>query len=151
MNCEQYQEQISQFADGELSPHSETGLFIHIGACESCRAFFKDVISLGKAIAVTKHISVPISLDLKVQNIDSFRSKKFLNFHAIKRFKDNRYSLRTIGLAVMFSAFISILASLFFFNSHEPQQTIVCLTPLPEVEINGYIVVAPTITKGFEQ
>ena len=44
MNCEQYQEQTSQFIDGELEIVSETELFKHLGICEQCRTFLKNAL-----------------------------------------------------------------------------------------------------------
>jgi hypothetical protein len=61
------------------------------------------------------------------------------------------YSFRATMLAVFLSAMTSIFVSSLWYTSKQPQPTIVCLTPLPEVEVNGYIVVASSHTKGINQ
>ncbi len=39
MNCEQYQEYVSQFIDGELNTAGEASLFHHLSSCDNCRGF----------------------------------------------------------------------------------------------------------------
>jgi anti-sigma factor RsiW len=151
MNCEQIQEQISQFIDGELQPAAETELFVHLGACEHCRSFLKDVLSLRNTLALAPHIAVPASLDRRVLTLQPSVTKALTNHNLYWRFKETKYSFRSIGLAIILSALTGILFSSFWYTSYKPQQTIVCLTPLPEVEVTGYVVVAPSPMKGLEQ
>ncbi len=151
MNCEQYQEQISQFIDGELLPTAETELFVHLSMCEHCRTFLKNALSLRNTLALTRQIAVPVSLDKRVLAQHSLTTKKPLDQNFIWRITNSKYSFRTIGLAIILSTLTSVLFSSFWHNSYQPQQTIVCLTPLPEVEVTGYVVVAPSPTKGIKQ
>jgi predicted anti-sigma-YlaC factor YlaD len=151
MNCEQYQEQISQFIDGELLQTAETELFAHLGVCEHCRTFLKNVLSLKNTMTFTQQIAVPASLDRRVLVRDSSTIKKSLNKNFVRRFAETTYSFRTIGLAIILSALTGVLFSSFWHTSNQQQQTIVCLTPLPEVEVTGYVVVAPSPTKGIKQ
>jgi len=151
MNCEQYEEYISQFIDGELPPTTETELFVHLGACEHCRTFLKNTLSLRNTLVFTRQIDVPASLDRRVLAQHSSTSKKTVNQNFIWRVTKSKYSFRTIGLAIILSALTGILFSSIWHLSYQPQQTIVCLTPLPEVEVNGYVVVATSPTKGFKQ
>jgi anti-sigma factor RsiW len=151
MNCEQVREQISQFIDGELPSTAEADLFTHLGACEHCRSFLKEVLSLRNTLALTPQITVPASLDRRVLAQQPSGANKFSNQNLYWRFKETRYSFRAIGLAILFSALAGILFSSFWYASYKPQQTIVCLTPLPEVEVTGYVVVAPSPMKGLEQ
>jgi predicted anti-sigma-YlaC factor YlaD len=151
MNCGQYQEQISQFMDGELSPTAENELFTHLGTCEICRTFLKNVISLRNTITLDRQIAVPASLDRRVLERHFPITKKIADQTFIRRFRENKYSFRAIGLAIILSAFTTVLISSLWYLSYKPQQTIVCLTPLPEVEVTGYVVVAQSPTKGIEQ
>ncbi len=79
MNCEQYQEHISQFIDGELPPAAETGLFIHLGACEQCRTFLKNALSLRQTLVHTRPITVPASLDQRILAQNSLATKRLIN------------------------------------------------------------------------
>jgi predicted anti-sigma-YlaC factor YlaD len=151
MNCEQCQEQISQFIDGELPPSAENDLFEHLGKCEYCRTFLKSVLSIRNTIALTRQVAVPVSLDRRVLEKNFSTTKKPLYQYFIRRYTENKYSFRTIGLAIILSALTGVLISSFWYTSYKPQQTIVCLTPLPEVEVNGYVVVAPSHMKGVKQ
>jgi predicted anti-sigma-YlaC factor YlaD len=151
MNCEQYEEQISLLLDGELDISGESGLFGHLGMCKQCREYLKNIISLRNVLAQAPPMSVPVSLDKRVLSDHSLTKAitPYANF--IRHYTNARYSFRAVGLAIIVSALLSMLFSSFWHTSKEPQQTIVCLTPLPEVEVNGYVVVAPTNLKGVEQ
>jgi anti-sigma factor RsiW len=151
MNCENYQENISQFIDGELDSASESNLFRHLGLCEHCRTFLKNILSLRNTLTVSRQMTVPASLDQRVLNQMSptVRQPMFQNLLWHKR--RTHYSFRAIGLAVILSAVTSVLFSSLWYTSQQPQRTIVCLTPLPEVEVNAYIVVASSHTKGINQ
>jgi anti-sigma factor RsiW len=151
MNCENYQENISQFIDGELDSASESNLFQHLGSCEHCRTFLKNILSLRNTLTVSQQMIVPASLDQRVLNQPSptVRQPKLQNLLWHKR--KTLYSFRATMLAVILSAVTSIFVSSLWYTSKQPQRMIVCLTPLPEVEVNGYIVVASSHTKGINQ
>jgi len=152
MNCEQYQEYISQFIDGELPPTAEIELFVHLGVCEQCRTFLKNVLSLSNTLTLSQQMTVPASLDQRILNQMSSNVKQQTLQNLFWHKGKTQYSFRAIGLAVIFSAILtSILVSSFWHLSYQPQQTIVCLTPLPEVEVTGYVVVATSPTKGIKQ
>jgi len=151
MNCEQYQEYISQFIDGELDNADEACLFGHLGLCEQCRTFLKNVLSLRNTLTVSPQLAVPASLDQRVLNQLSSNMKQPLHQNIFWRTRKPQYSFRTIGLAVLLSVVTTIFVSSFWYQHSQTQQTIVCLTPLPEVEVNGYLVVAPSQTKGINQ
>jgi predicted anti-sigma-YlaC factor YlaD len=151
MNCEYCQEQISQFVDGELSPKEEADVFSHLGICEQCRTFLKDVISLRNSLAHTKETAVPASLDQRVLTRPFPRGKGLAGISILQRYRNAQYSFRTIGLAVVLSILFTFLLSSYWYKSYESKQTIICLNPLPEVEVTGYIVNAPSSAKGTEQ
>jgi hypothetical protein len=149
MMCEQYQEQISQFIDGELLPAAETELFMHLGVCEHCRTFLKSVLTLRNTLALSQQIEVPVSLDQHVNAFSSSAKKPILHMPGMR--SGQMYSFRAIGLAVLVSIITTVSVSSFWYQHSQTQQTIVCLTPLPEVEVNGYVVVASSHTKGINQ
>ena len=48
--CEEYQEMISAYSDGELTDTETSTLFYHLGECSNCRAFMKSVMQLRSAL-----------------------------------------------------------------------------------------------------
>jgi predicted anti-sigma-YlaC factor YlaD len=67
MNCEQYQENISQFIDGELDIESESNLFRHLGECNECRGFLKETMSLRSELLNMQAATVPELLNRKIR------------------------------------------------------------------------------------
>jgi hypothetical protein len=151
MNCEQYQEHISQFIDEELPPSAEAELFAHLGICEHCRTFLKNALSLRDALVHTRQIAVPASLDQRILAQHSFAAKRSFNQNFIRHITKNNYSFRAIGLAIIVSVLTGVIFTSFWHTLYQPQQTVVCLTPLPEVEVNGYVIVASQPMKGIKQ
>ena len=143
MNCEEYQEHISQFIDGELDSTSESALFRHLGSCDHCRTFLKNILSVRNAFTGTREIIIPASLNQKVLRHRSLQQPFWLK-------RKTQYSFRAITLAIIFSILTSSMITSLWYTSQQPQHTIVCLTPLPEVEVTGYMVVAPSQTKGIK-
>jgi len=150
MNCEQYQEHISQYIDEELPSATEAELFVHLGICEQCRTFLKNALSLRNTLAHTRQITVPASLDQRIFAQHSLTTKRQVNQNFIWHVTKSKYSFRAIGLAIIVSVLTGVLFSSFWHTLYKPQQTIVCLTPLPEVEVNGYVVIASQPTKGIK-
>jgi len=67
MNCEQYQENISQFIDGELESANESNLFQHLSACHGCRAFLKEALSLRSELLSNAAPMPSTKLDLQMR------------------------------------------------------------------------------------
>lgn len=44
--CEEYQELVSAYADGETTEEETAELFFHLGACRECRTFLTSVLRL---------------------------------------------------------------------------------------------------------
>jgi hypothetical protein len=62
------------------------------------------------------------------------------------------FSFRTVGLAFVLSILLSALFSTLWYNSMiKTNQTIVCLSPLPEVEVVGYIITPQQPIEGILQ
>jgi predicted anti-sigma-YlaC factor YlaD len=149
MNCLHTQDNLSQLMDGELPASFEADVFLHLSGCEVCRAFFKNLLTLREELASARVPQVPASLDRRVLTA-SQSSRKAMRY--ISWIQPGRmYSFRAIGLAVLLSIVTTIFVSSFWYKNSQQQQTIVCLTPLPEVEVNGYVVVASSPTKGINQ
>jgi len=50
MTCDEYQEQASQYIDGELPDSDSEELFRHLSVCAECRTFLRDSLELRSKI-----------------------------------------------------------------------------------------------------
>jgi Putative zinc-finger len=62
MNCTKYQEQISQFVDGELETRLQVELFRHLADCVPCQTLIDDSVRLKEDIR-NERIPYPQELD----------------------------------------------------------------------------------------
>lgn len=66
MTHEKYQEQISQFIDGELEERLQSALFAHLSTCDECRRFLNATLALRSNLATGSSISLPQGFDQRV-------------------------------------------------------------------------------------
>ena len=144
MNCEQYQEYVSQFIDGELDSKYESIMFRHLGTCDHCRSFLKNILSLRNTLTGAREMVVPSSLDKKVLQQPVLQQPFWMKIKT-------QYSIRAIALAIIISVLTSTMITSLWYSSQQPQHTIVCLTPLPDVEVTGYVVIGYPPIKGQQQ
>ena len=50
MTCDEYQEQVSQYIDGELGDRDSGILFKHLSSCAECRLFLRSTLELRSKI-----------------------------------------------------------------------------------------------------
>ena len=50
MTCDEYQEQVSQYIDGELGDKDSGILFKHLSSCAECRSFLRSTLELRSKI-----------------------------------------------------------------------------------------------------
>ncbi len=50
MTCDEYQEQVSQYIDGELGDKESGPLFKHLSTCGECRSFLRSTLELRSKI-----------------------------------------------------------------------------------------------------
>ena len=60
--CDEYQELISAYVDGETSDHETSGLFFHLGECSNCRAFMRSVLRLQ---SVLRENELPVKIETR--------------------------------------------------------------------------------------
>lgn len=58
-NCQDYEDQISAFLDGELSGPERGELMEHMAACQDCRQYFEDLAAIHEAIMGFDEAPVP--------------------------------------------------------------------------------------------
>jgi predicted anti-sigma-YlaC factor YlaD len=151
MNCIHTQESLSQWIDGELSIGIEAELFGHLHDCEECRAFLKNLLKLNHELSAAQAQQVPASLDLCILSLPSSAKNPIKHIPWLR--PERMYSFRTACLAVLVSIILTACISSFWYrySYSQPQQTIVCLTPLPDVDVTGYVVVGHSSLKGNNQ
>jgi predicted anti-sigma-YlaC factor YlaD len=149
MNCLQTQEFLSQWMDGELSAIVEAELFAHLSGCEPCRTFFKNLMTLHQELSSARLQQVPDSLDQRVLALQVSTKKSIPRSLGLR--PRRAYSFRTVGIAILVSIITTMFGSSLWYHHTQPQPTIVCLTPLPEVEVTGYVVIGHLPTKGNKQ
>jgi len=142
MNCEQYQEYISQFIDGELESAGEARLFGHLGSCEQCRSFLKDAMSLRAELFHTQAVTVPESLSRRIvaksNSLPHALLPKQRHFRWIGQ--GRMISLRFVGFALVISILASVgITSLWYHSNVAATETVVYVPTLPTVEVRGYI------------
>jgi anti-sigma factor RsiW len=64
--CEQYEEIVSAYADGEANDEETAELFFHLGTCAACRTFLKSVLRLDTFMLLNersgkKHLATAIA------------------------------------------------------------------------------------------
>ena len=148
MNCISIQESLSEWMDGELPSSVDAAIFAHLSTCEDCRSFFKNLHLLSHEFSAASPQQVPASLDRRILALNPSEA---VSKPRTPWYPGRTYSIRAIGLAVFLSVILTGFVSSLLYHESPPQQTIVCFTPLPEVEVTGYVVVAPSHSKGMSQ
>ncbi|MBN1397429.1 MAG: zf-HC2 domain-containing protein [Bacteroidetes bacterium] len=142
MNCEQYQEHISQFIDGELENVNESSLFQHLSTCDDCRGFLKETLSLRSELLNNHTAIVPDSLNRKIlsNNMITPGSRKSMSSHFDWMKQGRMMSLKAVGLILAFSILTSVIfTSLWYQSNIASQETIVYVPTLPTEEVRGYV------------
>jgi hypothetical protein len=142
MNCEQYQEQISQFIDGELENVNESSLFQHLSTCDECCGFLKETLSLRSELLDNHAIIVPDSLNRKIlaNNIITSSIRESMSFHFDWMKQGRMISFRAVGFILVFSILTSVIfTSLWYRSRIASQETVVYVPTLPTEEVRGYV------------
>ena len=142
MNCEQYQENISQFIDGELDIESESNLFRHLGECNECRGFLKETMSLRSELLNMQAATVPELLNRKIRAhiVASSGINKPIK-HSFEWMRQGRtISLRAVGVVLAITILTSVACTSLWYRSNVvSNETGVYVPTLPTVEVRGYI------------
>lgn len=65
MNCQNYQEQISQLLDNELPAGELQPMFRHLSECEECRKFFMQTKTIHDSVRGMEYVVTPNEIDQK--------------------------------------------------------------------------------------
>jgi predicted anti-sigma-YlaC factor YlaD len=136
MNCDERQLAISMMIDNECAEEELQGLFAHLGACPSCRQFYRESMNLRTRLHRQCVPSVPASVDAHV--LSHIRDRKIL------RMPSWLTSRILIPAPLAAAALILIILGTFAFlkqrathPSSFAEHEIVYVTTLPVVEVEG--------------
>jgi hypothetical protein len=122
MTCDEYQEQVSQYIDGELDDKESGALFKHLSTCGECRSFLRSTLEL------RSKIHDEMLMEREGKRVGMKRG----------RFFDGK-SLRP---AVVISFLIMIIAATAFITTSLKTRTeVIYVTSLPTVEVQGISVI----------
>lgn len=149
MNCEKFQETISQYIDGELQPDQESELFQHLGACDRCREFLRSALHLRSELSMASTAPVPQRVDEQIYARMNALQPAGKSVPVARSLPGRRqFSFRALALAVMLSIITSVAVVSLWYRSVQPQPTYICFTPLPEVEVTAYEITGHPLLKG---
>ncbi len=143
MTCDDHQQTISEFLDGELATSSEPDLYAHLGGCTSCREFMRSSLRTREYLAREEAPPVPASLDARISLLAGGRfAVRPRVSHRILDLLKERVSVPVP--AVVLSSIVlalSLAVGGFLFATRESRggATAQYMMSLPEVEVRGVI------------
>jgi len=123
MNCETYQEYISELVDNELNEKGNANVFRHLSECPTCRLFFHSCLKLKETVGTMSSDSLPVPGQEKTG------------------WFQRNLRIPLPAAAVFVVLFITGLfgTSLHFFQKDDPvrtgEQQIIYISEYPEIEI----------------
>ena len=75
--CEEFQEMVSAYVDGELADAETSKLFFHLGECKECRTFMKSVLQLRTAL---RENELPIQTQSSSAKISVWKRKLAVSY-----------------------------------------------------------------------
>jgi anti-sigma factor RsiW len=121
--CEEYQEIVSAYVDGETSAEETAEIFFHLGTCDECRTFMTSLLRL----------------DAFLQTSEDAATRRPA---AAKQPLWKRTLVVPYPVAAAVAALLFITASLFVFQKTQPPEVIsktetayVYVMPLPPVDV----------------
>lgn len=146
MSCENIQELISEFLDGELAESQDNEVFSHLGRCQLCRRFMRTSMSVRSSLIEFEPVPVPRTLDARIEAMQvrgiTPRTSLVRN---IQRLLSRRLLIPApvaiasaiiliLTLAWSGSLFFSDRANVYNIVAHQAQ-----IIALPEVEVQAII------------
>jgi anti-sigma factor RsiW len=143
MTCESYEEQISALIDHELRDDEATALFLHLGACPSCRRSLQSVLGLRSDLREEISPLAPVELDERILKQARLARRVSADRKAVRvHFWTGRISM-PVPVAALLLVFLiagSLMMSLKSTQSPLPVEgrvEAVYITTLPAVEVQG--------------
>jgi predicted anti-sigma-YlaC factor YlaD len=141
MNCEEYQEALSAFLDGNSSEQEAANAFRHLAECENCRRFLKLAVELQHGLRAMPVPVIPVKLDRRIMRIPSHErsrqrrwSEKFVSLF------QQRFNVPVPALAGGVCLLLSVLGFSIWLLTHQgvvPEREIIYVVSTPPVEVYG--------------
>lgn len=136
--CDEVQESLSRYIDGELPSSDEPDMFVHAGGCPGCREFLRSSLALREQLQAGLAPAVPRRLDRRVRVLAGRRRFEAVGSR-IRRLWGERLSVPVPalagGLAVALLLFLAAVR-LFSPGGTDAQQQTYIMT-LEPVEVRG--------------
>jgi len=142
MTCEEHQETLSAFMDGEAGPEASSMALEHVGTCAQCREFFATAMSHRAALRQTPLPQFPHALDRRIRRFTESRTWRWREKLPIPVLPGWRLAIPLPAIAVVLlylvTATILALTSLFGPATHSTQDPeFLYVRELPAVEVLG--------------
>jgi anti-sigma factor RsiW len=140
--CKEYEFLITQYCDGEAEEPDKRELFLHVAACDSCRAFWETMTDMKLQAARENRQNAPTTLDRRVKSATLQRTSSMRIARVWDRLVGQRLFV-PVPLALLFALFLLSGGAgiAFLVSSSQPpiKEVIepVVFVKLPTVEING--------------
>jgi len=101
MNCEQYQEKLNAFFDGERNDPSAGETFAHLFGCPACQTFWREIVDF-RNMAANDSIPYPSAIDRSVYGLQRRkRNASSFEFHL----RMPRFAFATAAALLLIIAF----------------------------------------------
>lgn len=68
MDCQRVRDQLSAYADGELSPSEHRSVERHLGRCEACHRENAGIRGVGRLTGMIPEVDVPAELHSRIMS-----------------------------------------------------------------------------------
>lgn len=136
--CEQCEETMSTFIDGEAGDTAVAELFAHMGTCPACRQTFTAMSAIRPRMAAAAAQEVPVRLDRRIRRLHAAPAAQ------VSRLREVWTRRLTIpapafALALLIIS-VTILASVLWLRgtpAPPEQQQVMYIMSMPAVEVEG--------------
>jgi predicted anti-sigma-YlaC factor YlaD len=149
MNCDEYQETLSAFLDGNSREEDAAAAFGHMAGCEECRAFLRSAIDLQHGLRAMSLPEPSATIDRRIRQIPS-REKARAESWAVRLagLLRRRFTIPVPALAGGIGLlFIALGFSFWLLTRTEtvPEQKVIYVVSAPAVEVYGVRAPSPDI------
>jgi anti-sigma factor RsiW len=141
MTCETYEEQISALIDHELGDEQAEALFMHLGACASCRRSMQTVMDLRSGLLDATPPMAPKELDERILRQWRHMHRVASDHMAVRHLWTGRISLPVPVAAVILMFLIAGSLMVSSLKRQQPSMEgrveAVYITTFPAVEVQG--------------